>query len=277
MRPLALLRVGLALAIALRAVEALKDGLDAQLFPCSTMSVRQRWTHNTQTGRVQLRWTGVDPPLTQALVQVPAGGMPAPRTPVGGQLSTWSVEKRHNSSSGANASSCTNFGALKRVGCYGDNAVQRLLSDQQTSSPQMTRESCAAFCRDPSWPGGAYDWMAVEDKDQCFCGRNKPQTGKPPHAPLPCPATPPCDPDCNPPPAGKPGPLCCCPGNHSESCGGCGFLELYDASAVTCQAGGKPDTWTLQTAVGKTLFFNLISYEKGCVLPIQARDGRKEN
>ncbi len=230
----------------LPASEALKDGLDAQLFPCSGMSVRQRWTHNTQTGRVQLRWTGVDPALTQALVQVPAGGGSPPRIPVAGQLSTWGVENHHGGG-GANASTCSNFGALKRTGCYNDNAVQRLLSDQQLSSDQMTIEACAAYCRDPSWPGGAYDWLAVEDKDQCFCGRSKPQPGKPPHDPHPCFAPDlPCDAGCTPPGGKQP---CCCGGNHSETCGGVGFLELYDASAVTCEAGGgktSPDKWTVQ-------------------------------
>lgn len=78
----------------------MKDGLDAQLFPCNSMSVRQAWAHNPQTRRLQLRWRGVDPPLTQALVELPAGGGSPPRTSVGGQLSTWSVEQNggHNTS-----------------------------------------------------------------------------------------------------------------------------------------------------------------------------------
>lgn len=89
-----------AAAIAPAAVSALKDGLDAQLFPCNAMSVRQAWAHNPQTHRLQLRWRGVDPPLTQALVELPSGGGSPPRTSVGGQLSTWSVEQNggHNAS-----------------------------------------------------------------------------------------------------------------------------------------------------------------------------------
>ena len=86
--------------IAPAAVSALKDGLDAQLFPCNAMSVRQAWALNPQTHQLHLRWRGVDPPLTQALVELPPGGGSPPRTSVGGQLSTWSVEQHggHNAS-----------------------------------------------------------------------------------------------------------------------------------------------------------------------------------
>ena len=82
---------GLLLALALRGAAGMKDGLDIQLFACNPLSVRQAWRHNASSGRLQLVWQGVDPPLTQAMAALPPGGGTPPRSSDHGQLSTWST------------------------------------------------------------------------------------------------------------------------------------------------------------------------------------------
>ena len=87
-------------------VFALKDGLDAQLFPCDPLNVRQRWRLDQGSssggsgagggaGHLHLIWTGVDPPLTQTLVHLADGVGPHPREVQGGQLTTWSLHGAH--------------------------------------------------------------------------------------------------------------------------------------------------------------------------------------
>ena len=156
-------------AAAARFTDALKDGLDAQLFPCNALSVRQAWQHGGGggggAGRLHLRWTGVDPPLTQALVHLPDGAGAPPRQPKAGQLTTWSVQGPH--AGGRANASCS--GAPRRLGCFTDNAVKRMLGGAQQSGDEMTRGKCAAFCK-----GGGFGFMAVEDRAQCFCGKTNP-------------------------------------------------------------------------------------------------------
>lgn len=99
-----------------------------------------------------------------------------------------------------------------------------------------------------------YHFMAVEDQNQCFCGRaHKPATGVHAAGPAWCAAgaasTCPCNPK-----GGLPQ-MCCCAGNHSQTCGAVGFLELFDVSSVHCHASpaaAAPDLWRLATVAANT-------------------------
>jgi hypothetical protein len=148
-----------------RTVIALKDGLDAQLFPCDPLNVRQRWRLDQGSssggssgagggaGHLHLIWAGVDPPLTQTLVHLADGVGPHPREVQGGQLTTWSLHGAHPpAGAGTAATNCS--APPHRLGCFGDNAVDRMLNDQSTSGPNMSQAVCTEFCRNPGWPGG---------------------------------------------------------------------------------------------------------------------------
>lgn len=297
-------RVAAALALTWAPLLAhgLKDGLDAQLFPCDPLSVRQTWRLTaaagsdgltTTSGHLHLQWAGVDPPLTQTLVHLTDGQGPHPRLAQAGQLATWALHGSHPSGAAqqrAGAPAPTNCsGAPRRLGCFGDNAVDRMLSGQTKSGPVVSQSACATFCRNPKWPGGPYNFMAVEDTNQCFCGRTKkPATGV--HTPGPAWCTSPTGAACTHDPGSKDKTMCCCAGNASQTCGAVGFLELFDVSGVTCKAAPAPDLWSLSpvaaeaggvAGVGLTKLVNVATRKcaasLGCNWTTQTRNCHDNN
>ena len=99
----------------------------------------------------------------------------------------------------------------QKANCYKDSNLNRTMNDANVSSNTMTHSECSQFCYSalnniPNFYAG------VEFGHQCFCGRSAPD------------ATRQTDPtECNVP----------CDGNHSETCGAAGRLEVYQVTKCT--------------------------------------------
>lgn len=96
------------------------------------------------------------------------------------------------------------------VGCWAEGASNRALNSGGTSSPSMTNEKCADFCK-------AYRYFGTEYGSECHCGSYL--SGDSKAAPIA---------ECN----------MVCSGDQFEYCGASNRLELYMNPSI---AGGAPE------------------------------------
>ena len=99
----------------------------------------------------------------------------------------------------------------KYIGCGKDDAGSRTLKDAQTSSDQMTVETCIDFCK-----GKSLTYAGLEYSGECYCGSDVAED----RAPVKGLAG-----NC----------LMKCSGDKDEVCGGAGAISLYEAcGSGTC-------------------------------------------
>ena len=104
---------------------------------------------------------------------------------------------------------------FKYQGCYADHSDSRLLPTAYDGSGHMTVTNCALFCLDQG-----YAFLGLEFGYQCFCG----DTLDPKAVPA--------DPsNCN---------YACC-ADSSVSCGGVGFINVYNAKPSPTQTANATD------------------------------------
>ncbi|KUJ18891.1 WSC-domain-containing protein [Mollisia scopiformis] len=112
------------------------------------------------------------------------------------------------------------------VGCYPDSVV-RLLDGASVAMSNLTIAACANYCNTIS-STRFYPLIGVEDKDQCFCGTNftrDPGTAN--------------EFGCNDP----------CNGNANLTCGGQGYINVYNATSVPAGLNPLPVPTTTTSSV----------------------------
>ncbi|OAA66090.1 Carbohydrate-binding WSC [Cordyceps fumosorosea ARSEF 2679] len=137
------------------------------------------------------------------------GGDPSEYCGAGNRLELYSTTVSITTPTGTLAHKPT-IAPYTMVGCWAEGATNRALNNGGTSSPSMTNEKCADFCK-------AYRYFGTEYGSECHCGSYLADDSK--AAPLA---------DCN----------MLCAGDQFEYCGASNRLELYMNPNI---AGGAPE------------------------------------